>query len=358
MVLFVVRQAVPLTGNFGHLHKTHMPKPQRTGFTLIELLVVVAITAVLMAMLLPGISASREAARKSQCAHKLTELGMALHAYHQTFMAFPAGSINAHGPVGLQPSGYHHNWLVALLPYLDEQNVANQIDLTRSIHDPVQLPARQHLLPGLVCPSDPVLATSVADSGSVGLTSYAGVHHDRTASIDINNTGLLFLNQQLSLDDISDGAAYVLMVGEIKRDRKDLGWASGTAATLRNTGTLLNATSGGQPPQATERPTVKEDAVSEGVDEFATGQFGMGTEAMNPEEGAINPIAMQPPMPRPPNPKQVDITGLAPGGFGGHHAGVCQFLFADGHVQAISQQIDPTVLRRLANRDDKIIVAP
>ena len=53
----------------------------RRGFTLIELLVVIAIIAVLMAILMPGLSRAREQARTIGCRANLKGYGIGLRMY-------------------------------------------------------------------------------------------------------------------------------------------------------------------------------------------------------------------------------------------------------------------------------------
>ncbi len=62
---------------------------RRGGFTLIELLIVVAIIALLVGLLLPALGAARRAARVTQCATQLQQLGVSSASYavdHKEFI--------------------------------------------------------------------------------------------------------------------------------------------------------------------------------------------------------------------------------------------------------------------------------
>ncbi|MCA9147146.1 MAG: DUF1559 domain-containing protein, partial [Planctomycetales bacterium] len=110
------------------------------GFTLVELLVVIAIIGILVALLLPAVQAAREAARRMQCSNNLKQLGIAFHNYHDTHKKLPApyvaceltrlgGALSAVLGTPLPPGDTLHSWGTALLPFMEQQPLYDQINL-------------------------------------------------------------------------------------------------------------------------------------------------------------------------------------------------------------------------------------
>jgi prepilin-type N-terminal cleavage/methylation domain-containing protein/prepilin-type processing-associated H-X9-DG protein len=99
------------------------------GFTLIELLVVIAIIAILIALLLPAVQQAREAARRTQCKNNLKQMGIAMHNYHDVYKQFPPGHMGAiDDTYGCNDDGY--SWATMLLPYIEQQNLFQQLPMT------------------------------------------------------------------------------------------------------------------------------------------------------------------------------------------------------------------------------------
>lgn len=97
----------------------------RRAFTLIELLVVIAIIAILVAILLPAVQQAREAARRSQCKNNLKQMGLAFHNFHDVHNGIPP----------LMLGRRRLSFWGLLLPFLEEQTVYDQIDLSVRIED-------------------------------------------------------------------------------------------------------------------------------------------------------------------------------------------------------------------------------
>ncbi|MEW4526552.1 DUF1559 domain-containing protein [Maioricimonas sp. JC845] len=121
----------------------------RRGFTLIELLVAITILAILIALLLPAVQSAREAARRTRCSSRLSQLGLALHSYHDAHRALP---IN--GTV-YEPSASEYrtrSWLQCVLPDIDQKNLHDRIEAGSAMVD--NQTAAETVVPLFFCPSD------------------------------------------------------------------------------------------------------------------------------------------------------------------------------------------------------------
>lgn len=106
------------------------PKNRR-GFTLVELLVVIAIVGILIAMLLPAVQSVREAARRTDCLNNLRQIGLATINFHDAHGTFPAARIAESNQVlPIFAVNGPESWYVRLLPYLEQQPLFDQWDLT------------------------------------------------------------------------------------------------------------------------------------------------------------------------------------------------------------------------------------
>jgi len=267
-------------------------RPRRQAFTILELFIVLAIILVLVSLLLPAVQHAREAARRTQCRNNLMQIGLALRNYESAHGCLPPGSVDPNRPVRNDRQGYHFGWAVQILPYLEQASVYSAFDFSVSVYDKKNGNSTLQAFPVFACPSRGGLAHS-----------YAACHHDVEAPIDVDNHGVLFLNSSIRRDDIRDGASHTIFAGEAG-EIAGLGWASGTRDTLRNTGTPIN---GANLP-------------------------GSGAAAAVPRVGNLNLLSV--------------------GGFQSPHSGGANFVFGDGAVRFLMQDLSLKVLRQLGHRAD------
>jgi prepilin-type N-terminal cleavage/methylation domain-containing protein/prepilin-type processing-associated H-X9-DG protein len=214
--------------------QTH--RSRNRGFTLVELLVVIAIIAILIALLLPAVQQTREAARRIQCKNNLKQIGLALHNYHDIHRVFPPAWIPMLEPAAADPIvdstiAGSWAWSVLILPQLEQGNLYNELTAT----DPgpsTPFPLNPNdsndvLLPAFVCPSDPHGDKSIwggSDSDHDTPDGYAKNNYPAVAGAhDIGNSmasypqegmGMFTVGSSTRIRNITDGTSNCLMVGE------------------------------------------------------------------------------------------------------------------------------------------------
>lgn len=235
---------------------------RRTAFTLVELLVVIAIIGLLVGLLLPAVQAAREAARRTQCTNNLKQIGLAINNYESSLKVFPSGYISspenpAMGPVGMfDDAGPGWGWLALLLPFAEQQALAQRLDINLPCWHPVNAAAVKTQLPLFRCPSDaaggnpnPDGVVSLADINKnvLGVFGRANYVHSVGAStlwcswpVTIYPNGPIYRNSETRPADVIDGLSSTLFAGERSRNLSDSVWP----------GTIPGATHWAYPPFA------------------------------------------------------------------------------------------------------------
>lgn len=304
---------------------------KRVAFTLIELLVVIAIIAVLVALLLPAVQQARESARRAQCKNNLKQFGIAIHSYEEAFKRLPCN---------INPTPFNNvgvGAMVHLLPMMDMGTMLEGISFGTAANwlSPVAdtAPAGSkyyEVTPnGFRCPSDisqkyypgtngivgnwatasySFSAGAQRESGN-GCGSYPGNvfgtgpsdHSDSQSPSNISGIYSRY-GYSSTFAEITDGLSQVIFMGEIRSDCSDHqrhGWANINANWIMTTAPINFRTCPGD---------------------------GTGCNANN------NWATSQ--------------------GFKSLHAGGAQFLFGDGRVVMLTENIDYNTYQQLGDRRD------
>ncbi|MEO9591365.1 DUF1559 domain-containing protein [Rhodopirellula bahusiensis] len=108
---------------------------------------------------LPAMTAAREAARRMNCSGNMKQIGLALHNYHAAYNQLPpAYTVDENG-------NKLHSWRVAILPFMEQQALHQQIDLSKPWDAPENAAVASIVVPAYACPSkvgDPLMTTYVA----------------------------------------------------------------------------------------------------------------------------------------------------------------------------------------------------
>lgn len=233
----------------------------RRAFTLIELLVVIAIIAILVALLLPAVQQAREAARRSQCKNNLKQIGLAIHNYHDIHSAFPPGVVL---PLDPQASPNHATagnpgvrpgwaWGAFILPHLDQAPLYNAARIGEGSLPHDHRGQYQTVLPAFMCPSDvgqPLNADTMwnffmNDGWEAAKSNYVANNDHAAPNREVADTspahdpsGIFWLNSRMKMRDVTDGTSNTIAVGERAYHPQNTNASAGTwAASSHAAGT-------------------------------------------------------------------------------------------------------------------------
>lgn len=280
----------------------------RSGFTLVELLVVITIIGVLVSLLMPAVQSAREAARTTQCLNNLKQMGIGLQNHiTKTDGFFPTGS----------PDHRRHGLFTYLLPYLEQQNLYDELDLNGSTFAESQ---RYTQIMMYSCPSyggEMVIAGNSAHFKNGALTNYQGVggsimtgNEQKISSGhgDMPHNGIFGWGKPRNVAAVRDGMSNTLCIGEfVQHDFRG-------GSFVPEPGNIRPWILGGT------------DSGTKGSYAFKVIQYPLGAKIDRTADG-------------------IPFNHLP---FGSHHMGGSNFLMADGSVHFLSNFMDFDVYRRLA----------
>jgi prepilin-type N-terminal cleavage/methylation domain-containing protein len=312
----------------------------RSGFTLIELLVVIAIIAVLVGLLLPAVQKVREAAGRSVCTNNLKQIGLALHAYHDTYKLFPPGYVDDNTDPNSTPDndqGPGWAWASFLLPYLEQDSLYKQIDFGQGVIAKSNLAVAQTPLAVFLCPADIYVQNfDVYDSSfsnpiaNIAASNYVGCNgweecfsgaggNPQPGSGDDGlpggygqaGVGLFYRNSKNRTASVTDGLSNTIVVGERSANHAPATWTGAV------TGGRCPAWMASDQPPYSPPPSPAYDNAD--YDECLVLGHGNGTHLPSADFPIYDP----------------DV-------FYSMHAGPgANFLFGDGSVHFLTSAIDP-----------------
>lgn len=217
------------------------------GLTLIEMLFLIAVITVILALIVPVITRSRENARTRSCQMNLRQISQASISYTMAAGYLPSGYFWRVG-AGANAGGLEisHGPLVSILPFMEEHKLYQAINFNLYIYSSANRTICGQSIKAFVCPSDQIIQTDnqipdsrigIADNETrsgfheVSRASYAGVVGpwlvntwkisglsigERASFGDAQQAQLGLFNacSQVRMDSVRDGASHTMAFGE------------------------------------------------------------------------------------------------------------------------------------------------
>jgi prepilin-type processing-associated H-X9-DG protein len=345
-----------------------------------------------VALLLPAVQAAREAARRMQCGNNTKQLALGLQNYHDTFLYLPYGARNRTSEDMDAAPTWGSSWLVATLPFCEARPTFDQLsaaDQADAMNDYISTMVRQRAnnvqIRYMLCPSSPLPEMQNLGGSQLVLPSYAGIMGvtDEAGAQSLKDqdgrivagpyggfaagNGMLVINESLTFAACTDGTANTIIVGEVSD------WYYDDSRARRNPALSVGDAGDGNPsdaagwlagnnlpliPKPEDMPAEKWPAKDGGK----VPQFVFKNGPAVPQDSVLNLITVHHPIGinhrRGPGDQQpnwgtqgIGRAGLNNPMLSAHPAGA-MVGFLDGHVQLMTKQTPPWILKRLSNRDD------
>jgi prepilin-type N-terminal cleavage/methylation domain-containing protein/prepilin-type processing-associated H-X9-DG protein len=209
------------------------------AFTLIELLVVVAIIGTLIALLLPAVQKVRDSANLLACKNNLKQIGLALHGYHAVERSFPVGYYDP-TPWPQTDNGPGWGWAAFLLPFLEQQDLHERIDFSLDVGDPANAAPGSVFLKVFHCPSDDGPTTFIINDGGSNSWTLAQCNYvacNGNDGVDDFTTpphtgAFVRATQGFRIANITDGLSNTFFVGERTGKLSYSTWVGGPTGAL------------------------------------------------------------------------------------------------------------------------------
>ncbi|QDU60356.1 hypothetical protein Pan216_11950 [Planctomycetes bacterium Pan216] len=286
------------------------------GFTLVELLVVIAIIGVLVSLLLPAVQQARESARRTQCRNNLKQLGIAMHGYHESHLMLPISNSHVN----------RWGWLPLMTPFMDLGHIHEKLNFSRASWQGDNIDYIRPVYAQFVCPSNPdahVLREQeffAPPTWVISNVDYAAVVGDYR-----NSTGI---GEDPTYGNAGNG-------NPVRGMMSRFAWS----ARFRDC------------PDGLSKTFLVGESIGVGciAQNFGVQSFGSTAHPINFRNddllGSSN-------WPTQGSPKWDHAFG-----FRSRHLGGAHFLFADGSIDFISENIDGVLYRAMASRDGGEIVS-
>ena len=195
----------------------------------VEWIVISVIVAVLVALLLPIVTQSPSSGRRTQCKNNLKQIALALHNYDDVYGTLPPACT-------LDEAGRPlHSWRTLILPFLEQAELYESIDLTKPWNHPDNSGAFSTTLEVYQCPSVDIPPGHTTYLALVGPDRSFGRLSSRSVSelLPVNSKSVLVLEvsarkSQHWMAPFDEDGSYLMHMSE----KTDVSHVGGTQAAL------------------------------------------------------------------------------------------------------------------------------